>query len=48
MDTEMTYSEWCKLYGEALECGDWQTCDMLAENYPDHADEYFLDAEGDA
>jgi hypothetical protein len=47
MNIEMTYEEWCKLYDEAADCMDWQTCDALAENYPDHADEYFRDIDGD-
>ncbi len=43
MNDRMTYLEWIKLYNEALACADYQTCDTLAEDYPQHSDAYFMD-----
>jgi len=38
--TSISLEEFCKLYSEALDCGDWITCDRLAEDYPEYVEPY--------
>lgn len=36
----MTFELWCIQYHEALDARDWQSCDILSEQYPEYADRF--------